>query len=380
MYSIIGGRRSKGKTRELTALDKLAIITTNYKRMDRYHMTSLDMKTRPAVIVFVTSALATLLAFVGIAVYFFSASADSHGIGILPLLLVSMAAVDLFAALIALKLMFARIGDDAQRQHASLGKELRMAKRVQGKLIPRLEDFEARPELSFAGYYAAKGNVGGDIYDIIRIGKNVYGFLIADVAGHGVDAAFIMIMVKLSFQYKARWGVSSSQVMKEANGELLRVMGGLDHYVAACFCILDLESGLFQYTNAGHLPPLLFGKSGEIEKLGESGSFLGVSDKMHYESGERVLLPGERILFFTDGIIEARDKHKKEYGSERLESSIRGNRQKNPEDFVDTLVREVGRFTQGTAQHDDQAMLVVDFRSLTPGSNMHAGHEDHVSA
>ena len=136
-------------------------------------------------------------------------------------------------------------------------KELAMAKCIQQRLLPLAEELPQRPEIACAGYYASMSNVGGDLYDIIRIGRNAYGVLIADVSGHGIPAALITALVKISFRSKIRWGVSTAEVCRQVNEELYPLLSDLDYFVTAYFLIIDLEQGRMEYTNCGHHPALL---------------------------------------------------------------------------------------------------------------------------
>jgi len=248
-----------------------------------------------------------------------------------------------------------------QRNTDEMTRDLLMAQRIQQKIIPQPNEMPKRDELSFGSYYNAMANIGGDLYDIIRIGRNAYGFLIADVSGHGVPAALITTMVKVAFQTKAHWGVRTDTACMQVNDELYKVMSDMNHYVTAYFGIINLETGVFQYTNCGHHATLLIREPNEIIKLDSEGKFLGIFDNVTYEAKEITLQEGDRLLFFTDGIIEARNLIKDQYEYKRLFAYIDKNRHLNAKDFVDSLVKDIDFFTMGAKQNDDQAIFCIDF-------------------
>ena len=126
-----------------------------------------------------------------------------------------------------------------QEQNEEMRKELEMARRIQERLLPGQQDMPDRPELACAGFYAAMSNVGGDLYDIIRVGRNSYAILIADVSGHGVPAALITALVKIAFRSRTHWGVRPDETCRLVNEELLPILGDLDYFVTAWFGIID---------------------------------------------------------------------------------------------------------------------------------------------
>ncbi|MCX7023358.1 MAG: SpoIIE family protein phosphatase [Spirochaetes bacterium] len=253
---------------------------------------------------------------------------------------------------------------ELRKRNETIQRELRMAHRVQLKMIPRLEDLPERPELSMAAWYGTKENVGGDLYDVLRIGRNAYGLLVADVSGHGVPSALITAMVKSAFRNRARWGVPAAVVLKDVNDELVKVISETNHYVTAYFGIINLEDGSFEYSCAGHHPALLRTPSGEIARLDCPGSFLGVFEDASFESRTIRVGSGSRILIYTDGIIEARNRANEDYSIRRLEAFFSREADACPRDFIDALMKDVENFTGGAPRHDDQAVMLMELKGL----------------
>lgn len=245
--------------------------------------------------------------------------------------------------------------------------ELEMARRVQQGIIPDEASFPRRDEMRLASVYESMGTVGGDLYDVIRIGKNSYGFLIADVSGHGVPAALITTMAKVSFNTHSHWGTAPAQICDKVNRETHQLIADLGYYLTAYYGILDLEDGRFEYTNAGHHPALLCrAEDGKVEKLDTEGLFIGISENGKYTSGSAVMAPGDKILLFTDGIVEARNDAGEKYGFERLIPFFADHRDMRPKDLVAALLKEIDKFYGVKDPDDDRAALVIEFMQPAP--------------
>ncbi len=240
--------------------------------------------------------------------------------------------------------------------------ELEMARRVQQGIIPSAETFPRRAELSIGSSYLSMASVGGDLYDVVRIGRNSYGFLIADVSGHGVPAALITTMAKVSFSTHSLFGVPPDEICAKVNRDIHRIIADLGYYLTAYFGILNLENGIFQFTNAGHHAALVWRKrDGSIEKLDSPGLFIGISEDGNYETRVANIEAGDRILLFTDGIVEARNPAGDFFEYERLYDYIETHSELTPTDFVDGLIKTVDAFCDGKPADDDRAVLYVEF-------------------
>ncbi len=251
------------------------------------------------------------------------------------------------------------------RKNKQLLSELDMARRVQLNLIPKLENFP-REELKFSSMYVSLERLGGDLFDVIRVGKNGYGLLIADATGHGVPAALIATMAKVSFKNHSGWGIPPSTVCENVNNEFMNLIGDLNYFLTAYYGVINLETGEFQYTSAGHTPAILYRNSTkEIEALDPClnppiGAF---TRDVKYNSTSIQLYEGDRILLYTDGIIEARNKEGEFYGQERLIDYVSKNSELSTDDFVQNLTKDLDVFCGRRPPDDDRAILYVEFRS-----------------
>jgi serine phosphatase RsbU (regulator of sigma subunit) len=258
--------------------------------------------------------------------------------------------------------------------------ELEMARKIQTQLIPSGTAFPVRPELDFGGFYLSMDNIGGDIYDVIRFGRNSYGLLIADVSGHGIPAALITALVKIAFRSKARFGADPSLVVKEVNADLHPILSDLDFFVTAFFAIIDLEDGSIRFANCGHHPALVARpESGELIPLDTPGRFLGFFDDLATEDGSFTLRPGDTVFFFTDGIIEARNFFDEEYQQERLSAVLVDSvaRGRSASETVEAIRRDITRFCMDAEQRDDQSMFAVRINDLA-NSVPSSGEDDGI--
>ncbi|OHD57590.1 MAG: hypothetical protein A2Y33_06010 [Spirochaetes bacterium GWF1_51_8] len=244
----------------------------------------------------------------------------------------------------------------------SILREIQMAKRVQEHILPDLQRMPKRPELGFGSRYEAMESVGGDLYDVIRVGKNGYGFLIADVSGHGVAAALITAMVKVDFNTHSRWGVSPSDTIHDVNKDLYEFIGDLEYFLTAYYCILNLETEEFQYSSAGHHPAILLRRStGESFVLNTPGTIIGSFEDFEWKTESMKLVAGDRILLYTDGIVEARNEAKKLWGYDSLMASAKRHAKLEITLFVDAISEDISRFCGKQPRDDDRALLCVDY-------------------
>jgi len=264
-----------------------------------------------------------------------------------------------------------------QFQNEEVQRELSMARRIQARLIPNEERFPSRDELTCAGFYRSMANVGGDLYDVLRIGRNSYGLLIADVAGHGIPAALITALVKIAFSSHAHWGVDPAYVCAQVNKDLEPILGDLDYYVTAWFGILNLEDGELWYSNAAHHPALLV-RYGESEPLALDGKgrFLGMFSDQEYESKKIDLTEKDLLFLYTDGITESRNFFDEEYGYERLESCLMGMGELSPEGLVQEVRKDMEAFCMGADQRDDQSMMAIQFHEYSLAFQAESGIEE----
>ena len=263
-----------------------------------------------------------------------------------------------------------RANENLKKMNDKIYTDLEMARRVQENLLPSARNFAERSEFRIAARFMFMDQLGGDLYDIIRAGKNGYGFVIADVSGHGVAPALISTMAKVSFNDNSGWNKDTAVICGEVNNELCKLIEGTDYYLTAFYSHLNLETGVFQYTNAGHHPIVLHRVStGEIMQLTTRGTIVGAFMNAKYESKVINLMPDDRLLFYTDGLIEARNNRGAFYGMENLVKFIERSRDQKSDEVVDALVQDVREFCDNRPLEDDCTIFLVEFRSIVQKSS-----------
>ena len=247
-------------------------------------------------------------------------------------------------------------------QLLALNNELEMARQIQLSILPH-----SIPKLSgleIAARFLPMTSVAGDFYDFIHIDGKHIGILIADVSGHGLPSALIASMLQVSLTGQAGHASEPSKVLAGLNRALC---GKFTHnFVTAAYVYVDLEKNLMRYAGAGHPPVLQWRNStGKTAKVLENGLVLGMIEDAIYEALEFPLEPGDRYVLYTDGVPEAANPSEEQFGVERFMRFIENNKHLGADQFVQTFLTELSRWSGQRAeqgQQDDITLLVVDFK------------------
>ncbi len=249
--------------------------------------------------------------------------------------------------------------------------ELTLASDIQAHMLPCI--FPAFPDYDEFDIYATMTpakEVGGDFYDFFMTDENHLAFVMADVSGKGVPAALFMVIAKTLIKNYAQMGQEPGQVFTTVN-RLLCDGNDAGLFVTAWIGILDLESGLLKYANAGHNPPLIKKAGGQFEYLrSRPGFVLAGMDTTRYRQSEMVLNPGDRIFLYTDGVTEATDSSQQLYGEDRLESLLNRCQADTAEEMLADLKNDIDSFVCEAPQFDDITMLMLDFKKRKAGEGM----------
>jgi serine phosphatase RsbU (regulator of sigma subunit) len=235
--------------------------------------------------------------------------------------------------------------------------ELRVARGIQQALLPK-----ALPQLDgwevTANYMPAR-EVGGDFYDFLEFNDGRLGVVVGDATGHGVPAALVMANTQSVLRTVAQSGASApGRALAEAN-EVLHTYIPPNMFVTCFYCILDPKSGNLTYANAGHNLPCCCRDDAATE-LEARGMPLGLMPGMSYEEHESFLGPGEGMLFYTDGLVEAHNPQGEMFGTPRLRHLL-SERWEDGGGMSATLMEELKRFTgEDWEQEDDIALLTLE--------------------
>ncbi|MBV8073282.1 MAG: SpoIIE family protein phosphatase [Acidobacteriaceae bacterium] len=248
----------------------------------------------------------------------------------------------------------------AQRER--LDRELEIAREVQQRLFPqRLPEL---PGLDIAGYCRPAQVVGGDYYDFIELPESCLGVAVGDVSGKGIGPALMMASLQASLRAHTRKRTDALPEMIEDINRLLFEASSENRYATFFYGEYHAASRCLHYVNAGHNPPMILrvnSATGEVTRLEEGGTVLGLFPDAVYHEGTTRLQPGDVFVGYTDGITEAMTKQDEEFGEERLIQAIRRCASRPAAEMITCIFEETDAFTAGARQHDDMTLTVVRF-------------------
>jgi sigma-B regulation protein RsbU (phosphoserine phosphatase) len=245
---------------------------------------------------------------------------------------------------------------EASRQR--MEEELAIGRRIQLSLLPR--GCPQAPGYEFAAGYRAAREVGGDLYDFIAppASPNEVHIVIADVTGKGVPAALYMAVARTLLHTFALEGHHPAEALRRVN-QFIREDEATPLFLSAFYAVLDTDRHRLTYANAGHNLPALLRHAGELELLESNGVLLGAFNGFAFEERSCIVEPGDAVIFFTDGITEARNPGGEFFDDERLEAVIGSRRWSSAEELVAAIVAAVDEFSAGAPQADDFTVVVV---------------------
>jgi serine phosphatase RsbU (regulator of sigma subunit) len=247
-----------------------------------------------------------------------------------------------------------------EKQLISLDEEMRSASQIQASILPH-----AAPKfgsLDIAVRYAPMTAVAGDFYDFQLVRPGCLGIVVADVAGHRVPAALVAAMVKVAVSSQISEGADPGKVIAELNSILCREAHG--QYATAVYVFLDEANQVGRYAAAGHPPLLLWHRATRtLNRLDAGGLLLGVRRDETYQQSEFSFEAGDRLLAYTDGLVEATNVHGEEFGEVRLSDFINVHESLSAEQLAERLLEEVLSWPGNGNSHpqaDDITIVVID--------------------
>jgi len=243
-----------------------------------------------------------------------------------------------------------------KRLQARIANDVELARRLQLALM------QNRFEL---GTVALRGKVnqtlevGGDFYYFRPFGQKYVVFCLGDVMGKGISASLLMALV-MGFMFE--WGKKSpspSFVLKKLNQRLIQWNQQQSTFVTMFYAVYDEEEERLYFANAGHPAGLLLRTDGSVEHLEGTGLPLGVLEESEWGESQTPIAAGERLLMYSDGLLEARNSEREDYGMDRLAASLRGTQSLTLERALEQVESDVRRFCQGKLS-DDLAILMME--------------------
>ena len=265
--------------------------------------------------------------------------------------------LDTLAPQVAPALRVAQMVQEQQvqvRERERIEQELRTAQAIQQAFLPK--DVPAPRGWQLTPYYRPAREVGGDFYDFLPFEDGRLGLVIGDVAGKGVPAALVMATVLTMLRSTVQGTASPGEVLARVN-DLLAANIPSGMFVTCFFALLDSQSGRLHYANAGHEPPYRQQKR-SVTELWATGMPLGLMPGSSYEEHEVTVAPGERLLFYSDGLVEAHNPGREMFGFPRLQKLLEAHA--DEASLIDVLLGELKRFTgDGWEQEDDVTLVTL---------------------
>ena len=242
------------------------------------------------------------------------------------------------------------------KEKREMEKELALAQEIQLTLLPKGPP--KVPGYDIAGMYVPSAQVGGDYYDYIVCGDGQLGIAIGDVTGHGTPAALLMSTLQAGLRAQIETSQSVSELMARLNTTLCRSTTP-ETFASLFFGLLDIKQRRFRFSNAGHNYPIWVNSKGRIRHLKEGGLLLGMMEHIQHQEDEVKLIPGDVVVFYTDGVTEADDGQGTMFGEERLEKVVKEATKVSAQDLLKKILNEIEQFSSRTTYADDVTLVVL---------------------
>ncbi|WP_029897747.1 SpoIIE family protein phosphatase [Desulfohalovibrio reitneri] len=240
--------------------------------------------------------------------------------------------------------------------------ELRIARDIQMGILPKIfPPFPDLPEFDIYASIEPALEVGGDLYDFFFVDDDHFCFLIGDVSGKGVPAAFFMAVTRTLLTVRAEGMTDPGAVLAMVNDDLAEENESC-MFVTLFLGILNIHDGTLRYANAGHNPPLHVKRGGRVDWIPSLREpMAGPLPGLNYSTRTIELAEGDTVFTYTDGVTEAMDSGQGLYTDERLERTVADNAGLGPRQLIAAVDESIKAFTGGVAQSDDITMLAIRY-------------------
>jgi sigma-B regulation protein RsbU (phosphoserine phosphatase) len=246
-----------------------------------------------------------------------------------------------------------------KKKDTEVQKEFHLAGDIQQGILPKTPFYIEG--IRIVAYYKSMGPVGGDFYDIFQMKGGYVGIVVADASGHGMPAAFITALAKISFAEAIQTSLFPADIFRHVNNDLIKAIK-TDDFVTAFFVVISPTYDVF-YSNASHQMAMVLRKDSlSIEKWDTNGLFMGYSKDANgmYEDGQNKLNYGDRLVLYTDGIPGITNIKGESFGENRLERLLIETAELQLEEARDRIIEECLEFAEGTQQPDDMTLVVIE--------------------
>jgi serine phosphatase RsbU (regulator of sigma subunit) len=246
-------------------------------------------------------------------------------------------------------------------ENLRMKKELNYAREIQLSMLPKNDAVIGDIEISAVSLPASE--VGGDYFDYFKVSEHEIGFFICDVSGHGVASGLLLSGLRSCMHLILEDNTHPKVVIEKLN-RMIRKTQSRKMFVTAVFAIIDTEKNKCMLYNAGHLPPYkISDESKEIYKIKKHGIALGAMNSVENTDDKNEVVfdfkKGDKLILYTDGVNEAMNSSKAEYGLENLEIYLNNNPGMKANELLNGIVADVRKFTNNSVQRDDLTILII---------------------
>ena len=247
------------------------------------------------------------------------------------------------------------------KERERIKKELEIARKVQLSFLPN--EVPNYPGIEVATLCIPANEVGGDYYDFIDLGDDKFGVVIGDVSGKGIPAAFHMTLTKGFLKAQVKESTSPKEVLIKMN-ELFYENVRRGNFISMIYGVFDLKDHTFAFARAGHNPVIIRSdQKQKIEQLCPKGIALGLEKGVVFsrfiEQMQIKISINDMFVLYTDGVSEAMNDDKIEFGEQRLENIVKVNSHVSAKEMIEIIQQKIHEFVGNTAQHDDMTMIIV---------------------
>jgi serine phosphatase RsbU (regulator of sigma subunit) len=241
--------------------------------------------------------------------------------------------------------------------------ELHIARRIQMGLLP--QSINSIEGIEVSGFYNPAKIIGGDFYDVIKLSENKMLVIVADVSGKGIPAALYMSKVQAMIQFAAKIFQTPKDILIEVNKQIHQRIEKKS-FITTIVALFDLEKMTVKICRAGH-NPAIYSTNGKLNLLKSKGMGLGLESEVlfdeHLEETELKIFPNNMFVFYSDGLTEAMNKNREEFGTEKFIEIIDLNKQHSCSLIQDEIMNSVSEFRAGAEQNDDITLVIAKIKS-----------------
>ncbi|MFC1553986.1 PAS domain S-box protein [candidate division KSB1 bacterium] len=244
----------------------------------------------------------------------------------------------------------------AEEVRIRVREEARMAREIQTNLLPKSNPII--PGYDIAGINVPALNVGGDYFDFINLSEQQIALALGDVSGKGLPAALVMANLQATVRAQAFFNTEADDCLVKSN-KLLFQSTDSKTFISLFYGILDFETHILCYANAGQNMPIMFSLDENPYSLKNRGVALGIKNDLSYRKVKVKLNPGDQLIIYSDGISEAMNSRMEEFGEEKLIEFVQKNKNLAAVQLIDKIISEVKSFFGKAPQHDDMTIIIL---------------------